>query len=93
MTALPQEPTSQEYVLWEFIDGELQSKQLEVSDRGHLQIYLQERIIEFTEDAPGLEELEYLGKKPVIVCSKTNSYWMLCYEKTQAAYFEQHNDI
>lgn len=78
-----------EFMLWELTGEHLEYTEVAVTDMGHLHIFIQDKILNFTSTAPSLEELEYLGKKPIVVCSKTSNYWLLVYEKGQVAAFEQ----
>ena len=87
------EPDYREFMVWELTEGHLEYTELAVSDIGHLHIYIQEKIIKLTSSAPSLEELEYLGKKPVVVIAKESNYWLLVYEKGQVVAFEQFNGL
>lgn len=88
-----EETPHREFMLWELTGEHLEYTEVAVTDMGHLHIFIQQKIIDFTETAPSLEELEYLGKKPIVVCSKLNNYWLLVYEKGQVAAFEKFNEI
>lgn len=78
-----------EFLLWEVLGDRFEYSEVAVTDMGHLHIYVQERIMEFAKSAPSLEELEYLGKKPVVVCAKDSGYWLLIYERGQVVALEQ----
>lgn len=78
-----------EFIVWELAKGNLEYSELAVTDMGHLHVYVREKVMSFTNSAPSLEEFEYLGKKPIVVCSRESNYWLLIYEKGQAVVFEQ----
>lgn len=84
---------AREFVLWEMQEGVFSAFELEVTDIGHLHVYVQERILKTTNSAPSLEELDYLGKKPIVVSSNPSNYWLLVYEKGQVASFNELEPI